>query len=306
MTAETVVSVHEVTKRFGEVLAVNSLSFDVSAGEIFGVVGPNGAGKTTTIEMVEGLCRPDSGRVTVFGTDPRTERTAVYRDVGVLLQEGSLPKRIRVGEAVSLYAGFYPDPRPVSAVLADCGVEERSRSLFDTLSGGEKRRVLLAIALVGRPRLLILDEPTSGMDPQGRYNVWQLLRGLRQDGMSIVVTTHYLEEAEDHCDRIGLIDRGEVVALGRPRELLDERGMRVSVQVPVMNGAEDLSRRMTDIPGVRQADVTSNILKAFGDGEGVADSVREAAGSAVDWNRAEIRPARLEDLFLQLTGHAYR
>jgi len=306
---DAVVTVQDLHKSYHAKPAVDGISFTVAAGETFGLVGPNGAGKTTTIEIIEGLRTADTGTVSVLGLDPVRRRRALYRQAGTQLQEGSLPKRIKVGEALDLFASFYDNPAPAAELIASCGLESIRRSYYGNLSGGEKKRVLLALALVGRPRVLILDEPTSGMDPQARYNVWELLRDLREGGLTVLLTTHYLDEAERECDTICLIDHGKVVLSGAPAALLREEGMAYAVRLPVASGADPdkLTAAVRAVDAVRQADPLPDGILAYGDAPDLTERLRTAVPDAlVDWPRLESRPARLEDLYLHLTGRTYR
>ncbi len=207
-------------KRYGQKVAVDDLSLRVDKGEIFGILGPNGAGKTTTVECAEGLRRPDAGRVQVFGIDPYRDRAAARQLVGVQLQESQLPDKITVGEAIELYASFYDAPADTEALIARLGLEEKRRSRFRKLSGGQKRRLSIALALVGSPRLVVFDELTTGLDPAARRASWKLVEELRAEGVTVLLVTHYADEAERLCDRVALIQAGRVAACGRPEELI--------------------------------------------------------------------------------------
>jgi len=207
-------------KAYGKKTAVDGLSLRVAAGEIFGILGPNGAGKTTTVECAEGLRRPDGGSVRVFGIDPYLDRPAARRIVGAQLQESQLPDKITVAEAVGLYASFYPDPADTEALLGRLGLTEERNTRYKRLSGGQKQRVSIALALVGRPRLVVFDELTTGLDPAARRESWRLVRDLRGDGATVLLVTHYADEAERLCDRVALIQAGRLAVCGRPDELI--------------------------------------------------------------------------------------
>ena len=207
-------------KRYGRKIAVDNLSLRVDQGEVFGILGPNGAGKTTTVECAEGLRRPDGGTVRVFGIDPGRNRAEARRLVGVQLQESQLPDKITVAEAVNLYASFYPSPADTEALIARLGLADKRRARYRKLSGGQKQRVSIALALVGSPRLVVFDELTTGLDPAARRESWRLVEELREVGVTVLLVTHYADEAERLCDRVALIQAGRLAACGRPEELI--------------------------------------------------------------------------------------
>jgi ABC-2 type transport system ATP-binding protein len=223
-TARTALEVTGLRKVYGKKAAVDGLSLCVAEGEIFGILGPNGAGKTTTVECAEGLRRPDGGSVRVFGIDPYRDRAAARRLVGAQLQESQLPDKLTVAEAISLYASFYPDPADTEALITRLGLTEKRNTRYRKLSGGQKQRLSIALALVGRPRLVIFDELTTGLDPAARRESWQLVRELRADGVTVVLVTHYADEAERLCDRVALIQSGRLTACGRPEDLITRSG----------------------------------------------------------------------------------
>lgn len=207
-------------KNYGRKTAVDGLSLRVAQGEVFGILGPNGAGKTTTVECAEGLRRPDGGTVQVFGIDPYRDRAAARRLVGAQLQESQLPDKITVAEAVSLYASFYPSSADTEALIGRLGLTEKRNTRYRKLSGGQKQRVSIALALVGRPRLVVFDELTTGLDPAARRESWRLVTELRDEGVTVLLVTHYADEAERLCDRVALIQAGRLTACGRPAELI--------------------------------------------------------------------------------------
>jgi ABC-2 type transport system ATP-binding protein len=207
-------------KTYGKKTAVDGLSLRVAEGEIFGILGPNGAGKTTTVECAEGLRRPDGGSVRVFGIDPYRDRAAARQLVGAQLQESQLPDKITVAEAINLYASFYPEPADTEALMSRLGLTEKRDTRYRRLSGGQKQRVSIALALVGRPRLIVFDELTTGLDPAARRESWRLVRELRDDGVTVVLVTHYADEAERLCDRVALIQAGQLTVCARPAELI--------------------------------------------------------------------------------------
>jgi ABC-2 type transport system ATP-binding protein len=215
-----IIQVSGIRKTYTKTVAVDDVSFDVQEGEIFGLIGPNGAGKTTTIEICEGLTEPDSGDVAVLGRRWATDARALRERLGIQLQDTQLSDKLTVAETLALFRSFYSQGPTPDALIALVQLEEKRRSRVGTLSGGQKQRLALACALVGEPELLFLDEPTTGLDPQARRQVWDLVESLRQAGRTILLTTHYMEEAERLADRVAIVDHGKVIALGTPAELI--------------------------------------------------------------------------------------
>ncbi|WP_432930748.1 ABC transporter ATP-binding protein [Microbispora sp. CA-135349] len=219
-----VIEVENLHKSYGSTVAVDDVSFTVAQGEIFGILGRNGAGKTTTVECLVGLRAPDRGRIRVLGRDPMRDHAELTRWVGVQLQDSRLPERLRVGEAMRLYQSFYPHPADQEELLAQLGLAGRERTPYGKLSGGQKQRLAIALALVGRPRIAVLDELTTGLDPHARRDTWDLIAGVRAAGVTIVLVTHFMPEAERLCDRIAVIDAGRVLVTGTPAELIERAG----------------------------------------------------------------------------------
>jgi ABC-2 type transport system ATP-binding protein len=219
-----VIEVENLHKSYGDTVAVDDVSFAVAQGEIFGILGRNGAGKTTTVECLIGLRTPDRGRIRVLGRDPHRDHAEVTRRVGVQLQDSQLPERLRVGEAMRLYSSFYPDPADSAELLGQLGLKGKEKVPYAKLSGGQKQRLSIALALVGRPRIAVLDELTAGLDPHARRDTWDLIGEVRSRGVTIVLVTHFMPEAERLCDRIAVIDAGRVLTVGSPAELLREAG----------------------------------------------------------------------------------
>jgi len=219
-----IIEVEGLHKRYGDRVAVEDVSFSVEAGEIFGIIGPNGAGKTTTVESIEGLREPDRGRIRVLGLDPIADRAQLRRRVGVQLQQSRLPDKLRVGEALDLYASFYDAPADPGALLADLGLAGSRDTPFAKLSGGQQQRLSIALALIGDPEIAVLDELTTGLDPQARRETWGLIERIRDRGVTVVLVTHFMEEAERLCDRVALVDRGRVVAVDTPAGIAARAG----------------------------------------------------------------------------------
>ena len=229
MNSEAVVVVDDLRKHYGDLAAVDGISFQVGREEIFGMVGPNGAGKTTTVECVEGLRRPDAGRVTVLGLDPWQNASALRERMGVQLQTASLPHRIKVSEAVGLFASFYRQPADGNGLLIRLGLGDSRKAYVSQLSGGQRQRLFVALALINRPEVVFLDELTTGLDPQGRHATWDLVREIRAEGATVVLTTHFMDEAERLCDRVAIVDHGRIIALDTPATLVHRLGAQARV-----------------------------------------------------------------------------
>ena len=227
---------------------MEDVSFEVQAGEIFGLIGPNGAGKTTTMECVEGLRRPDRGTISVLGLDPIRDEYALQERIGVQLQEAQLQKRIKVWEAVDLWASLYKTPLDGDRLLAQLGLTEKRNAWFMTLSGGQKQRLFIALALINDPEVVFLDELTTGLDPQARRAIWELVRGIRSRGKTVFLTTHLMEEAERLCDRVAIIDRGRIIDIDTPSRLVDRHCKERAIAVAT--GDEGAAERFRAIPGV--------------------------------------------------------
>src|SRR5215467_15468048 len=240
---KAVLTVDNLTKRYGDVEAVRGISFQVAEGEVFGLLGPNGAGKTTTIEILEGLRDPDGGVLSVCGFDPRTHATELKHEIGAALQSTSLPDKIRVIEAIQLFASFYKRRRSPDELLKRFGLEEKRDTFYHHLSGGQKQRLALAMALVNDPKVLFLDEPTAGLDPQVRREIYDVIEELRREKKTIVMTTHYIEEAERLCDRVAIVDHGKVIAFGTPRELKSRSGDKTRIEARLAKPESDTDLR---------------------------------------------------------------
>jgi ABC-2 type transport system ATP-binding protein len=306
--AAPVIEVDQLSKRYGGLVAVSDLSFSVPAGTIFALTGPNGSGKTTTVECMEGLREADSGSVRVLGLNPFTQRRRLFQQLGVQLQENSMHTRLKLEEALWMWSAFYEHPANGDELLKTFGLLAKKSMMYGKLSGGEKRRFLTALAFIGSPRVLILDEPTTGLDPQARYNVWQTLRGYARDGATILLTTHNMDEAETECDLIAIIDHGHLLSSGTPKDLLAERGLETRVALP--KGAalskDDFEQRREALR-VGSIETVGDQVVVYGTGPDFPNDVSQFAQSrGVPASDIEVRRARLEDLFLLLTGHEYR
>lgn len=305
-SAAPAIVVDGLVKRYGDIRAVDGLSFTVAPAEVFALLGPNGAGKTTTVETLEGYRKPDSGSVRVLGLDPIRQGHAMKQQTGLMLQQSSIYDKIRVREALAMFASYYAEPRSPDSLLDLVGLESQARAYFGNLSGGQKQRLSLALALVGNPRLVFLDEPTASMDPQARIQTWELIRGLQRDGVTVLMTTHYMEEAQRLADRVAIVDHGRLVALGRPSELIGSSENQV-VTFSAALGL-DLTDLETGPPGVtvREERPGSYVITSP---DALATSAqlqawRTRTGTEVSDFR--VATATLEDVFLELTGSEVR
>jgi len=298
------VSVRGLVKRYDRgVVALDGVDLTVAPGECFGLLGPNGAGKTTTIEILVGLLAPTAGEVRVLGGGWGKDDPSLRARLGVLLQEARFPDRLTVREVVGLFRSFYPRGRAVPSVLGEVGLGEKSDAWTSRLSGGQRQRLALACALVGDPELLILDEPTTGLDPQARRAFGDAIRGYRERGKTVLVTTHYMEEAERLCDRVAVIDRGRVIALGTPGELIGSLGGAMVVEIALASGdIED--EAVLAAPGVRAVRRQNGAVLVTADEAHVTvPSLLDLARSrSAVLTRLTIRHATLEDVYVSLTG----
>jgi ABC-2 type transport system ATP-binding protein len=299
------IAVSALSKFYGDVRAVDGVSFEVNSGEIFGMVGPNGAGKTTTIECLEGLRRADHGRLSVLGLDPQRQGYELRERIGVQLQESSLPDRLKVGEAMGLFAAFYRRSADAGALLERLGLAEKTRAAVGRLSGGQKQRLFIALALVNDPEVVFLDELTTGLDPQARRAMWDLVRDIRKRGKTVFLTTHYMEEAEELCDRVAIIDHGKIVALASPRDLVASLDAENRIVFSVEGPVDEASFRA--IPGVTRLERSGDRVIIFGREDGLLIRVVMALDSAkVRFRDLRTEQPSLEDVFLALTGKEMR
>jgi len=299
------ITVDDLHKAYGDVRAVDGVSFSVDAGEIFGMVGPNGAGKTTTIECIEGLRNPDAGAIEVLGLDPLANSYALRERIGIQLQEASLPDRLKVWETIDLFSSFYRKSVEWGPVLERMGLEEKRGAYVSKLSGGQKQRLFIALALVNDAELIFLDELTTGLDPQARRSMWDLVRSVRDQGKTVFLTTHFMEEAELLCDRVAIMDGGKIVALDTPEQLIDSIGAENRVSFDI-DGQFDPQQLLT-VPGAARVERTGNRAVVYGHGDGLVGGVV----SALERSGAGVRDLRteqptLEDVFLALTGREIR
>ncbi|MFQ6100177.1 MAG: ABC transporter ATP-binding protein [Anaerolineae bacterium] len=299
------IKVNDLRKSYGSVRAVDGISFEVHEGEIFGMVGPNGAGKTTTIECIEGLRRPDGGSVRVLGMNPQRDGYELRERIGVQLQEAALPDRIKVWETMDLFAAFYHRSVDWRPLLEQLGLSEKRNASVAKLSGGQKQRLFIALALVNAPDLVFLDELTTGLDPQARRAMWDLVRDIREQGKTVFLTTHYMEEAERLCDRVAIIDHGKIVALDTPENLIRSLGAERRVVFGV-DGCFD-EGMLRSVPGVAQVERSGERVVVYGQGKGlVGGVVNTLETSGIRFRDLRTEQPSLEDVFLALTGREMR
>lgn len=305
-----VVQVEGLRKTYGKTVAVDSISFEVREGEIFGMVGPNGAGKTTTVECLEGLRKPDSGKLRVLGLDPIHQERDLRLLIGTQLQQAQLPDQLKVGEALDLFASFYPDPVPWQPLLERLGLTDKKNSYLSKLSGGQRQRVFIALALINNPKLVFFDELTTGVDPQARHSIWDLVREMRADGHTVVLTTHLMEEAEKLCDRVAIVDHGRLVALDTPAALIRNLGVESRVLFTV--DQEYDPETLKSLAGVSRVEKNEQKVIVYGRklqaGQPplIAEVANALAAQGIAFSDINMERPSLEDVFLQLTGRAMR
>ncbi len=300
-----VIQVSGIRKTYGTTVAVSEVSFEVIEGEIFGLIGPNGAGKTTTMECVEGVRRPDRGTISILGLDPFRDVYRLQNRIGVQLQQAQLQKRIKVWEAVDLWSALYPKTVDGERLLEQLGLASKRNAWFMTLSGGQKQRLFIALALINDPEVVFLDELTTGLDPQSRRAIWDLVRGIRERGKTVFLTTHLMEEAERLCDRVAIIEHGKIIDIGSPEELVRRHCPTRTVVLATDNAlAEECLRRIPSVESVTRQDSRFTIQ---GRGEDFVTEVIQCLSE----NHLRVTDFRtvmptLEDVFLKLTGHSIR
>lgn len=302
---KTAVEVAHLSKRYGSLIAVDDVSLCVEEGEILGILGPNGAGKTTLVELIEGLRQPDRGSITLLGLDASRDRKQIREIIGVQLQSTTLYDRIRVREALDLFGGYYRRALPVELLLQSFALKEKQHAFVSRLSGGQRQRLALALAVVNDPKLVFLDEPTTGLDPQARRNLWETIRGLRDQGKTVVLTTHSMEEAEALCHRVAIMDQGRIIALDRPAVLIASAGLESTVEFGanehLRDAVEDAGLAVTILPS------DGRFLIQTTDPSGLLTQLTQlAAQRGVVLEELAVRKATLEDVFLSMTGRQLR
>jgi len=303
------VIVRDLIKSYGALQAVRGVSFEIARGEIFGMLGPNGAGKTTTLECVIGLRDPDGGSIEISGLDARRNRREVKERIGAQLQNTALQDKITPREALKLFASFYRKPADVPTLLNRFSLNEKADAYFDSLSGGQRQRLGLALALINEPEFLLLDEPTAGLDPQSRRELHDAIKAMRSDGRSVLLTTHYIEEAELLCDRIAIIDQGKIIALGTPAELISKAKalprIVVNTVCPLnlerLRGLHGVVEAIENANGSRGSQISTRKV-----GETIIDLVKMLEAEKNELLDLHIKQPSLEDVFIELTGRRLR
>jgi ABC-2 type transport system ATP-binding protein len=311
------ITVDGLRKRYGDVTAVDGVSFQVENGEIFGMVGPNGSGKTTTIECIEGLRDPDEGQIGVLGLDPWLDVYELRERTGIQLQSANLPRRMRVEEAMDVFSSFYRTSRDWQPLLEGLGLGDKRKTYFSQLSGGQQQRLFVALALINQPEIVFLDELTTGLDPRARHGIWDLVREIREQGTTVFLTSHFMDEAEQLCDRVAILDYGRIIALDTPERLVNQLGMGTRIvfqvnggtqtgQIRGGNGSHEAAfdgAQIGVIDGVQRIELTGDKVMVYGDGSNlVSEVINSLETSGVSFHNLRTEQADLEDVFLALTG----
>jgi ABC-2 type transport system ATP-binding protein len=300
----TVIEVSNLRKTYGATVAVDDISLTVQKGEIFGIVGPNGAGKTTAVESIMGLRKPDSGAVRLLGLDPQTEADDLRQRLGIQLQEASLPDYLKVWEALDLFASFYRQTVPWEPLLEQWGLADKRNTRFKNLSGGQKQRLFIALALLNDPEVVFLDELTTGLDPQARRATWEMVRTIRDQGKTVILVTHFMDEAEELADRVAIIDEGKLVALDTPQALIQGLRAGSSVSFSGVNGFD--AAMLRDVKGVTAVTRQDRHVIVHGNGPLLARVAVALSQHDITPTDLHVEQANLEDVFLALTGRKIR
>ncbi len=304
--ADPVIRVRGLTKRYGDVEAVAGIDFEVAKGEIFGLLGPNGAGKTTTVEILEGLRQPDGGEVSVLGVDVTRHADQLKPRIGVSLQTAALYPKLTVTELIDLFRSFYPRSRSTEELIDALELGERRGARSEVLSGGQRQRLAVALSLVNDPELVFLDEPTTGLDPAARRSLWDIVRGFRAQGRSVLLTTHYMEEAEILCDRLAIMDHGRILEMGTVEELISKHYQERTVRFDRLEGL--IQDELATLPAVTSVKEDSDevLIYTRDPGKTIGALLDLADARGLEPQNLAIRRATLEDVFLDLTGRALR
>ena len=294
------VQVAHLRKTYGSLVAVDDVSFSVAEGEIFGILGPNGAGKTTTVECAIGLRSPDSGTIRLMGIDPQADKARIHQATGVQLQSGAFPAKLRVGEIIDMYQSFYRHPADAGELAGALGLADKRKSYYRSLSGGQQQRLSVVLALIGAPRIAVLDEMTTGLDPQARRDAWELIEHVRDRGTTVLLVTHFMEEAERLCDRVALIDAGRIVALDTPAALAAQATGAKTVRFLPSGPFDD--RLLTGLPEVKDVERHGRHVVVSGSGDLVNAMILTLASAGLTAGDVQVESATLEDAFVRLTG----
>jgi ABC-2 type transport system ATP-binding protein len=295
----SIISVKNLRKTYGKIVAVDDISFEIEEGAIFGFLGPNGAGKTTTVECLQALRKPDSGTIRVLGTDAIREARAVRQQIGCQLQESALPDRIKVWEALDLFASVSSHGANWRLLLDQWGLTEKRKANFHSLSGGQRQRLFIALALVNNPKIVFLDEMTTGLDPAARRVAWELIKAIREKGATVVLVTHFMDEAETLCDRIVVVDHGRVIASDTPQGLITQYHPEVRV---IFTTGETVLPWLNDVPGVKNVNVSDRRVEVTGTGPVLALTAVALSLHGIVPADLRVEQPNLEDVFLKLTG----
>jgi len=302
----SIIEVNNLEKKYGDVNAVNGVSFSVEKGEVFGILGPNGAGKTTTVEMIEGLRKPDAGNIKVRNIDALKEPRHIKEIIGVQLQATSLYDNIRVKEALNLFGSYYAKSIPSETIMAEVALTEKRNSQVSKLSGGQKQRLSVGLALVNDPEVIFLDEPTTGLDPQARHNIWSIVEKLRERGKTVVMTTHYMEEAEHLCHRLAIIDRGKIIAMDTPDNLINKADLATSIEFTTSKDMDGLANKIPGICKVNKGSARKYSMSTKKVSAVLKDLTNLCYDNHIELENISVRQATLEDVFLAMTGRKLR
>lgn len=305
---DPIIRVKDLRKNYGPVEALRGVSFEIGEGEVFGLLGPNGAGKTSTIEILEGLRAADGGTVQVCGMDPRSSGESYKHHIGGVLQATALPDKMQVAEALDLFASFYPKRKNTDELLGRFELKEKKNAFYSQLSGGQKQRLALAMALVHDPQVIFLDEPTAGLDPQVRREIYSMIEQLRSEKKTLLLTTHYIEEAERLCDRVAIIDHGQVIALGTPRELKSRAGGDGATRIEVRLAQPELPGTLKGLEGVTDCIKVNGayVLHTNRPPQAIVSLVKYLDLHGNELQSLEMSSRTLEDVFIELTGRKLR
>ena len=304
--AEPIIEVQDLHKSYGAVEAVRGVSFHVNEGEVFGLLGPNGAGKTSTVEILEGMRTPDRGTARVCGLDPERSGSAFKQTIGAVLQSTALPDKLKVKEALDLFASFYKDRASTDGLLKRFQLEEKREAFYKDLSGGQKQRLALAMALVNNPKVVFLDEPTAGLDPQVRREIYDIIEELRREKKTVLLTTHYIEEAERLCDRVAIIDHGKIIKTGTPRELKQSSAGTTRIEVRLARPATEAALRGLDGVSDFRTMGENYVLYAARAPQAIVSLVKHLEADNNELQSLEMYSPSLEDVFIELTGRRLR
>jgi ABC-2 type transport system ATP-binding protein len=303
---DTIIEVNHLQKKYGDVNAVNGVSFNVTKGEVFGILGPNGAGKTTTVEMIEGLRKPNGGSIKICDIDALKEPQRIKEIIGVQLQATSLYDSIRVKEAIDLFGSYYKKSIPADIILEEVSLTEKKNATVSKLSGGQKQRLSVGLALVNDPEVVFLDEPTTGLDPQARHNIWAIVEKLRERGKTVVLTTHYMEEAEQLCHHLAIIDQGKIIALDTPDNLINNAGLDTCIEFTTSRELDGLAKSIPNIQKINHGSARKYSIGTRTVSMVLKDLTNLCYDNRIELENITVKQATLEDVFLAMTGRKLR